>query len=134
MGTSFAPLGDREPAYRGQVGKRTPASRHGVGGHLLRRVIAAFPEAKNRVPQLRMIVVAGPRIDPGSLPAHDGLEIRPTSTSSTATWPPAISRSWGGLTSAATTARAVLHAHRTLRWQGSAGLALAVRNPVAMHF
>ena len=49
----------------------------GVGWHLLRRVIAAFPEAKQRVPDLRMIVVAGPRIDPGSLPAHDGLEIRP---------------------------------------------------------
>jgi pimeloyl-ACP methyl ester carboxylesterase/predicted glycosyltransferase len=49
----------------------------GVGGHLLRRVIAAFPEAKQRVPGLRMIVVAGPRIDPGSLPAHDGLEVRP---------------------------------------------------------
>src|SRR5580700_2850122 len=49
----------------------------GVGGHLLRRVIAAFPEAKQRVPGLRMIVVTGPRIDPGGLPAHDGLEVRP---------------------------------------------------------
>src|SRR5580704_10230023 len=49
----------------------------GVGGQLLRRVIAAFPEAKDRVPDLRMVVVAGPRIDPGSLPTHDGLEIRP---------------------------------------------------------
>ena len=49
----------------------------GVGAHLLRRVIAAFPEAKDRVPGLRMIVVAGPRIDPDSLPAHDGLEILP---------------------------------------------------------
>jgi pimeloyl-ACP methyl ester carboxylesterase/predicted glycosyltransferase len=48
----------------------------GVGAHLLRRVIAAFPEAKERVPDLRMIVVAGPRIDPESLPQHDGLEIR----------------------------------------------------------
>ena len=48
----------------------------GVGGDLLRRVIAAFPEAKQRVPELRMIVVAGPRIDPDSLPAHDGLEVR----------------------------------------------------------
>lgn len=46
-----------------------------VGGHLLQRVIAAFPEAKQRVPELRMIVVAGPRIDPESLPSHDGLEI-----------------------------------------------------------
>ena len=49
----------------------------GVGGHLLRRVIAAFPQAKERVPELRMIVVAGPRIDPASLPAQDGLEVRP---------------------------------------------------------
>jgi pimeloyl-ACP methyl ester carboxylesterase/predicted glycosyltransferase len=49
----------------------------GVGGHLLRRVIAAFPQAKQQVPGLRMIVVAGPRIDPASLPTHDGLEIRP---------------------------------------------------------
>jgi pimeloyl-ACP methyl ester carboxylesterase/predicted glycosyltransferase len=48
----------------------------GVGAHLLRRVIAAFPEAKARVPDLRMIVVTGPRIDPGSLPSPDGLEIR----------------------------------------------------------
>jgi UDP-N-acetylglucosamine:LPS N-acetylglucosamine transferase len=39
-------------------------------------VIAAFPEASRRVDGLRMIVVAGPRIDPASLPAHDGLEIR----------------------------------------------------------
>jgi pimeloyl-ACP methyl ester carboxylesterase/predicted glycosyltransferase len=48
----------------------------GVGAHLLRRVIDAFPEAKERVPDLRMIVVAGPRIDPASLPQHDGLEVR----------------------------------------------------------
>jgi pimeloyl-ACP methyl ester carboxylesterase len=49
----------------------------GVGGDLLRRVIAAFPEAKERVPELRMVVVAGPRIDPESLPAADGLDVRP---------------------------------------------------------
>ena len=48
----------------------------GVGSHLLRRVIEAFPEAKRQVPALRMIVVAGPRIDPASLPTHDGLEVR----------------------------------------------------------
>jgi predicted glycosyltransferase len=48
----------------------------GVGGHLLRRVIAAFPGAKERVPELRMIVVAGPRIDPESLPQAEGLEVR----------------------------------------------------------
>jgi len=48
----------------------------GVGASLLRRVIAAHPLAKQRVPELRMIVVAGPRIDPGSLPQADGLEVR----------------------------------------------------------
>jgi pimeloyl-ACP methyl ester carboxylesterase len=48
----------------------------GVGGDLLRRVIAAFPEAKERVPALRMVVVAGPRIDPETLPGSDGLEVR----------------------------------------------------------
>jgi pimeloyl-ACP methyl ester carboxylesterase/predicted glycosyltransferase len=47
----------------------------GVGGDLLRRVIAAFPQAKEQVEDLRMIVVAGPRIDPGSLPSHAGLEV-----------------------------------------------------------
>jgi pimeloyl-ACP methyl ester carboxylesterase/predicted glycosyltransferase len=48
----------------------------GVGGDLLRRVIEAFPEAKEKVPALRMVVVAGPRIDPAALPQHEGLEVR----------------------------------------------------------
>jgi pimeloyl-ACP methyl ester carboxylesterase/predicted glycosyltransferase len=49
----------------------------GVGADLLRRVIAAFPAARECVPGLRMIVVAGPRIDPGSLPSHPELEVVP---------------------------------------------------------
>ncbi|MGK2851873.1 MAG: alpha/beta fold hydrolase [Candidatus Limnocylindrales bacterium] len=49
----------------------------GVGSDLLRSVIEAYPEAKRRVPNLRMIVVAGPRIDPEGLPRIDGVEIRP---------------------------------------------------------
>jgi pimeloyl-ACP methyl ester carboxylesterase/predicted glycosyltransferase len=48
----------------------------GVGRALLERVMAAFPGARERVPDLRMIVVAGPRIAPASLPAHEGLEVR----------------------------------------------------------
>lgn len=48
----------------------------GVGRALLEKVIDAYPLAKARLPELRMIVVAGPRIVPDSLPAHDGLEIR----------------------------------------------------------
>jgi pimeloyl-ACP methyl ester carboxylesterase/predicted glycosyltransferase len=49
----------------------------GVGEALLRRVIAAVPEARQLVPGLRMIVVAGPRIDPASLPESEGFELRP---------------------------------------------------------
>jgi pimeloyl-ACP methyl ester carboxylesterase len=48
----------------------------GVGAALLARVIAAFPEAKRLVPDLRMIVVAGPRIDPAGFRSAEGLEIR----------------------------------------------------------
>ena len=47
-----------------------------VGAGLLQRVVAAFPEAKERVPALRMIVVAGPRIDPATLPTAEGLDMR----------------------------------------------------------
>jgi pimeloyl-ACP methyl ester carboxylesterase len=51
----------------------------GVGGQLLRRVIAAFPEAKRHVLGLRMIVVTGPRIDPAEFAEFgtNGLEIHP---------------------------------------------------------
>src|SRR5439155_13431405 len=48
----------------------------GVGGDLLRRVIASFPGAKERVPDLRMVVLGVPRIDPASLPSYPGLEVR----------------------------------------------------------
>jgi pimeloyl-ACP methyl ester carboxylesterase len=47
----------------------------GVGAHLLRRVIESFPHAQHRVPGLRMIAVAGPRIDPARLPAAGGVEV-----------------------------------------------------------
>jgi pimeloyl-ACP methyl ester carboxylesterase/predicted glycosyltransferase len=47
----------------------------GVGGGLLSRVVESLPEAKRLVPELRMIVVCGPRIDPGSLPAQEGLDV-----------------------------------------------------------
>ena len=48
----------------------------GVGASLLRRVVDAFPAAKERIPNLRMIVVAGPRIDPREFPQHEDLEVR----------------------------------------------------------
>jgi pimeloyl-ACP methyl ester carboxylesterase/predicted glycosyltransferase len=81
--TGFDPasLGDRDE-LRQRLGYRpdeqvcvVTVGGSGVGEHLLRRVIAAYPEARRLVPGLRMVVVAGPRIDPASLPAQDGLEV-----------------------------------------------------------
>ncbi|GAA4767370.1 alpha/beta hydrolase [Actinomycetospora chibensis] len=48
----------------------------GVGSALLRRVAAAYPYARDRVPGLRMVLVTGPRIDPASVPVPDGVEVR----------------------------------------------------------
>jgi len=48
----------------------------GIGGHLIRRILQAYPIVKSRLPELRMIVVAGPRIDRASLAAPDGVEVR----------------------------------------------------------
>jgi pimeloyl-ACP methyl ester carboxylesterase len=81
-GFDQAELGDRE-RLRAELGYR-PHERvclvtvggSGVGASLLRRVMEAFPAAERLVPGLRMIVVAGPRIDPATLPAADGLEVR----------------------------------------------------------
>jgi pimeloyl-ACP methyl ester carboxylesterase/predicted glycosyltransferase len=46
-----------------------------AGAALLRRAVDAYPAARRLVPGLRMIVVAGPRIDPATLPTQDGLEV-----------------------------------------------------------
>ena len=80
--TGFEPVTDRE-RLRAELGYAAEekvcivtVGGSGVGEALLRRVIAAYPEAKRAVPELRMIVVAGPRIDPASLPEADGLEVR----------------------------------------------------------
>ena len=83
-GFDAAALGDRD-ALRAGLGYRpgeqvciVTVGGSGVGAELLRRVIASFPLARRRVPDLRMVVVAGPRIDPLTLgPPADGMEIRP---------------------------------------------------------
>ena len=49
----------------------------GVGAALLERVIASFEEAKRLVPELRMIAVCGPRIDPATVSRPGGLEVLP---------------------------------------------------------
>jgi pimeloyl-ACP methyl ester carboxylesterase/predicted glycosyltransferase len=48
----------------------------GVGEPLLRRVLDAVPLARRRVPELKFLVVAGPRIDPRRLPRHRGVSVR----------------------------------------------------------
>jgi predicted glycosyltransferase len=48
----------------------------GVGEPLLRRVLDAVPLARARVPELRFLVVTGPRIDPASLPSVEGADVR----------------------------------------------------------
>ena len=47
----------------------------GVGLPLLRRVLDAVPLARRSVPELRFVVVTGPRIDPASLPTVAGAEV-----------------------------------------------------------
>ncbi len=78
-----APLVERREELRRELGYQ-PDERvvivtvggSGVGESLLERVIAAYPEAARRVNGLRMIAVAGPRIDPASLGAPAGVEVR----------------------------------------------------------
>jgi predicted glycosyltransferase len=81
-GFDAAAFADRE-ALRSELGYR-PDERvcivtvggSGVGGSLLRKVIAAYPLASKLVDGLRMIVIAGPNIDPASLAAPRGVDVR----------------------------------------------------------
>ena len=82
--SGFDPIGpDERDAVRAELGYRpgekiclVTVGGSGVGTGLLRRAAGACPAARRLVPGLRMILVTGPRIDPESLPAADGLEVR----------------------------------------------------------
>jgi pimeloyl-ACP methyl ester carboxylesterase/predicted glycosyltransferase len=74
-------IADRE-AIRSELGYRgddkvciVTVGGSGVGSDLLRRVIESYPQARQKVPGLRMVVVAGPRVDPAQLPAVAGVEV-----------------------------------------------------------
>jgi len=76
------PLVERREELRRELGYRSEerviivtVGGSGVGEALLRRVIEAFPDAARRVAGLRMIAVAGPRIDQASLAAPAGVEV-----------------------------------------------------------
>jgi predicted glycosyltransferase len=47
-----------------------------VGSHLMQRIVQSYPLARRKLPELRLILVAGPRIDPLSLKAPSGVEVR----------------------------------------------------------
>ncbi|MGY1802491.1 alpha/beta fold hydrolase [Blastococcus sp. SYSU D00922] len=47
----------------------------GVGGPLLHRVLDAIPLVRRLVPELRFLVVSGPRIDPATLPPTPGATV-----------------------------------------------------------
>jgi pimeloyl-ACP methyl ester carboxylesterase/predicted glycosyltransferase len=48
-----------------------------TGRHLLQRIAQAFPRMKRQVPELRLVLVAGPRLDPAEFAQLPGLEVKP---------------------------------------------------------
>jgi len=48
-----------------------------AGGHLLQRIAAAFPRMKRELPELRLILVTGPRLSTDGFKPQLGLEVRP---------------------------------------------------------
>jgi len=48
----------------------------GVGGTLIKRILDSYPIAKRHLPDLRMIVVTGPRLDPAQFNLPEGVEAR----------------------------------------------------------
>jgi len=82
--TGFVPpSAEQRAAVRTRLGYR-PEDRlcvvtvggSGVGDALLHRVMDAIPLARRLRPELKFLVVAGPRIDPGSLPRRRGSSVR----------------------------------------------------------
>jgi predicted glycosyltransferase len=82
--SGFTPLpeGDR-PGLKTELGYR-PDERlcivtvggTGVGRWLLERVLGAHEQIRRLVPDLRMVLVTGPRLDPAALPDVDGVDKR----------------------------------------------------------
>ncbi|HJR92280.1 MAG TPA: alpha/beta fold hydrolase [Acidimicrobiia bacterium] len=81
--TGFAPPGpDQAAGWRRDFGYGddekvclVTVGGSGVGRALLERIIEAYPYARKEMSELRMVVVAGPRLDPGSLDVPDGVDV-----------------------------------------------------------
>ncbi|MBL8286616.1 MAG: alpha/beta fold hydrolase [Rubrivivax sp.] len=48
-----------------------------VGRHLLKRIAEAFPRMKTQVPELRLVLVTGPRLPTDDFAEQPGLQVRP---------------------------------------------------------
>ena len=76
------PTPDQAAQWRHELGYRddelicvVTVGGSGVGRDLLDMAVDAHVLARRRLPNLRTIAVAGPRIDPEGMPAHPGLEV-----------------------------------------------------------
>ena len=81
--TGFEPVADRDE-LRAELGYGpdeqvclVTVGGSGVGLPLLRRIADSYEYARQAVPELRMVLVTGPRIDPASLSTPNGVEVRP---------------------------------------------------------
>ncbi|WP_333835141.1 alpha/beta fold hydrolase [Rubrimonas sp.] len=75
----FGPRADLRAGFGYDDGRKTcivAVGGSGVGGQLIRRILAAWPHARARIPELRMIVVTGPRLDPAGFDWPEGVEAR----------------------------------------------------------
>jgi pimeloyl-ACP methyl ester carboxylesterase/predicted glycosyltransferase len=82
LGLDHQAVGDRDElrhrlGYReGEIVCVASVGGSGVGAELLARLVRSFPAARRRIPGLRMVAVAGPRIDVRTIPSVDGVEVR----------------------------------------------------------
>jgi len=75
----FGPRSDLRVEFGYDDGRKTcivAVGGSGVGAQLIRRILAAYPYARVRIPELRMIVVTGPRLDPAAFDWPEGVEAR----------------------------------------------------------
>ncbi|MEO3761135.1 alpha/beta fold hydrolase [Mycobacterium sp. B14F4] len=77
------PTGPERKALRRRLGLRedhrlcvVTVGGTSVGAPLLHRILAAAPMVRRAIPELRFLVVTGPRIDPATLPRRQGVRVR----------------------------------------------------------
>jgi hypothetical protein len=73
----WAELRDRFGCREGEKVCIVTVGGSGVGGALIKRILAAYPIAKRVIPALRMIVVTGPRLSPDMFKLPAGVKILP---------------------------------------------------------